>query len=82
MIAFLLSTVAFAAEPTPPTPGEAPRAELPKFEDLDVNRDNLLERVEVSNNEMIVREFVKIDTDKNDKISKEEYKAWVDLHKK
>ncbi|MEZ4240924.1 MAG: hypothetical protein R3F59_33155 [Myxococcota bacterium] len=84
MIAFLLSTAALAAEPAAPAapatdaPSTEAPAAAPKFEDLDVNKDLALDKTEVSKNESLTKAFATVDTDKNGKLSKDEFTAWVE----
>lgn len=50
---------------------------MPVFTDLDLNGDGSLDSSEINKNEMIKRDLSTIDTDKNGKISREEYQTWT-----
>jgi hypothetical protein len=94
MFTFLLSSLALAADPTPPaapptTPSKttpapagttpaAPASTVPLFADLDLNKDLSLDKTEVAKIENLTRDYATIDTDKNGKLSQEEFKAWSD----
>jgi Ca2+-binding EF-hand superfamily protein len=53
-------------------------AALPTFESLDLNRDMLIDSTEINKHDVLKRDIKLIDTDKNGKVSQEEYKAWMD----
>jgi Ca2+-binding EF-hand superfamily protein len=53
-------------------------AALPTFESLDLNRDMLIDSTEINKSDVLKRDMKLIDTDKNGKVSQEEYKAWMD----
>jgi len=54
---------------------------IPVFEDLDVNKDASLDKTEVAKQADILRDFTTIDADKNGKVTKTEYTAWVQKQK-
>ena len=50
---------------------------MPAFSDLDLNKDGSLDSSEINKNDVIKRDLSTIDTDKNGKISREEYQTWM-----
>jgi hypothetical protein len=108
MVTFLLSSLAFAADPTPPatppttttpttttpskttpttpatgtTPAAPAATAVPLFADLDLNKDLSLDKTEIAKIQNLTRDYATIDTDKNGKLSQEEFKAWSDKQPK
>ena len=72
------SKTAPAATPTAPAGAVA----LPVFADLDLNKDLSLDKTELAKIENLTRDFATIDTDKNSKLSQDEFKAWSDKQAK
>ncbi|MEQ1506517.1 MAG: hypothetical protein ABMB14_30090 [Myxococcota bacterium] len=68
---------------TPSTTAPGTKAPVAKavFEDVDMNKDGSLDKTELSKMADLLRDFNMIDTDKNSKLSKNEYQVWIDKQK-
>jgi hypothetical protein len=62
---------------TPATGAAAPVIPKAVFKDLDKNSDKVLDKAELATLADLVRDYDKVDTDKNGKLNEAEYNAWA-----
>jgi len=65
-----------AKAPASSTPPATAKAQL--FEDLDANKDGMLDKAEIAKVEKLGDQFATVDADKSGKLSKVEYQAWTE----
>ncbi|HEY0178709.1 MAG TPA: hypothetical protein VGC30_03625 [Dokdonella sp.] len=75
-VLFASTALAQTAEPTKNDP--VPRPKAPEWTDADSNRDGYLEKDELIPYPGVLKNFEKIDTDGDGRISQDEYAAWRD----